>query len=162
MDEKRFVQSAYAYIYLGLYDAALEAFARAILTNPDNPELYYRGSITARRNDRLRLADHWAKRAALIAPGNRFYAEHWQSVHASRMVAVARRAIVRGRKALATRLLAQAAVLDPLNPEASQLLATVGADERLVAKSYVLESEESNGDRTSNTRRHRWCDGTHG
>ncbi|GMA55686.1 hypothetical protein GCM10025858_01890 [Alicyclobacillus sacchari] len=161
MDEKRFVQSAYAYVYLGLYDAALDAFARAILANPGNPELYYRGSITARRNDRLRLADHWARKAAQIAAGNRFYAEHWQSVHASRLVAVARRAIVRGRHAWATRLLAHAAVLDPLNPEASQLLATVGADARHAPISHS-ESEERSCDRAFNTRRHRRCDGTHG
>lgn len=122
MYEDRFIQAAYAYLYVGLFDEAMDAFARAIEANPSRPEPYFHASVTAHRNGNLDDALRFALQAMKLAPEEPLYEDNWRAIWASQLAESGRLAFFDGDTSRAVQLYREALAHDPLHLEARRQL----------------------------------------
>ncbi|WAH35139.1 tetratricopeptide repeat protein [Alicyclobacillus dauci] len=115
---ERFMNSAYAYLYIGDYDEAKAAFERAIAEDPDNPEPYFHASITAHRSGFYDEARRLAERAVSLCPEYPIYRSHLGRIMASKWFEAGKRAHIAGDIRGALSLYGKALDADPLHLEA--------------------------------------------
>ncbi|MCL6593715.1 MAG: tetratricopeptide repeat protein [Alicyclobacillus sp.] len=112
------VKVAHAYLYIGDFARARDAFAKAIESDPENPECYLFASVTALRNGEYELALTWAQTAARLAPHDRLCQAHVRIVAATCLTAAGEQLALAGDAAAAHDCFAAALQLDPGNATA--------------------------------------------
>lgn len=124
MDGAEAIQKAYEAILKSDFEAAIEWFLKAIALEPDNPDYYYRLSITCARSGRMPAAMKYASEAARLAPGESVYKLHLDYLLAKEKTAQAEACLKQGGQQLylGASLLAEAIRLDPLSVESRLLL----------------------------------------
>jgi|GEM_PF-5037621 len=75
-----FLRAAFSYLFIGDYQQAQAAFAKAIAANPDSAAFAFHGSVTAWRNGDKEQALAWALQAITLEPENRLYLQHYQMI----------------------------------------------------------------------------------
>lgn len=118
MTSERFVQAAYAYLFIGDYHEVKAAFQRAIAAEPNNSQLYFHASITAHRNGDLQEAHTLATKAVSLCPENDLYRSNVAAIYASVCVEHGKSAYFAGRTVEAFQYFRLAQAADPLNEEA--------------------------------------------
>jgi tetratricopeptide (TPR) repeat protein len=117
------IQRAYEAILKSDFEAAVEWFLEAVALEPDNPDYYYRLSITCARSDKLPAALNYA-REALRLSAEPVYQLHLDYLLAKEKAVQAEACLKQGGSQLylAVTLLKEAILLDPLSVEARLLL----------------------------------------
>ncbi|QQE76785.1 tetratricopeptide repeat protein [Alicyclobacillus sp. SO9] len=115
------LKSGFSYLFIGSHDKALNAFRKAIESDPDNAEYAFHGSMTAWRNGEYDLARKWAQRAVNTEPKNQLYQEHLDIICAYILLQQAKTAVEEGKTTKAQALLRKAMSKDPLNQQAEAL-----------------------------------------
>ncbi|MDF2938626.1 MAG: hypothetical protein K0Q90_3999, partial [Paenibacillaceae bacterium] len=70
------IQRAYEAILRSDFEAAVEWFLEAVAQEPENPDYYYRLSITCARSDKLQAALGYAREALKRSNGESVYQLH--------------------------------------------------------------------------------------
>ncbi|MCL6637312.1 MAG: tetratricopeptide repeat protein, partial [Alicyclobacillus sp.] len=137
------VKVAHAYLYIGDFARAREAFAKAIQDNPENPECYLFASVTALRNGEYELALSWAQTAARLAPDDRLCQAHVRIVAATCLTAAGERLALAGDTAAAHDCFEAALQLDPGNATARSGMQQTTADHAACPFPGAAEPHES-------------------
>ncbi len=118
------IQRAYEAILKSDFEAAVEWFLEAVALEPDNPDYYYRLSITCARSDKLPAALSYAREALRLSAAEPVYQLHLDYLLAKEKAVQAEACLKQGGSQLylAVTLLKEAIRLDPLSVEARLLL----------------------------------------
>lgn len=119
MSADKFIRAAYAYLYIGDFEEAKAAFARAIEEEPTNPEPYFCASITAHRSGEYEEAERFVLEALRLDPSALLYQTHLKTVRASRWLDAGVNAYIKGNVSDAIACCKKALDIDPLH-EAAQ------------------------------------------
>jgi uncharacterized protein HemY len=125
----QFLRSGFSYLIIGDYDQALNAFAKAIAEDPENPAYAFHGSMTAWRSGHYDLAQEWAENAVKLEPDNQLYTENLRRITAQYLLEQAKTAQNEGRNPQAQELINQALKTDPLNDQALRMQENIYLDQ---------------------------------
>ncbi|MGG1618715.1 tetratricopeptide repeat protein [Paenibacillus sp. NRS-1782] len=130
MKAEEYVQKAYQCILQNDFEQAVEWFEKAISTQPDHAEHYFRCSVTYARSGRIEQALAYAGDAVRLAPQQDEYVLHLHTLEARQQTEKARKMLDVDRATPQVRrdailLLERAIALDPLCGDAFMLLALV-------------------------------------
>lgn len=131
MSADRLIQAAYAYLYIGDFEEAKAAFARAVEEDPADPKPYFCASITAHRSGDYDEAERFVLEALRLEPDAVLYNTHLTTVRASRWLDAGVKAYLKGDVANAILYCETALHIDPLHEAAHAQLDEIMKDQSI-------------------------------